>query len=317
MKNLDKMVPSGSVAEKLNSEVTVIYSETEFAGQKLPLKVQIPVYRRNPDRWHRHDGFYELVICRSGSALQECWNRNQFDMIHAGMCYLLPPGSIHRYRRINDFHHYNILCSPELLVRCLNGLETWGGSSGFFTLENDSPRIFSLGENELAVAVRIVEDIHGELFQKQPGFVEACHAEMTRLLIHLLRNCNCSDSIVDPRCDRIVSVVRMMENSCEKHHTLESLAKGTGMSISCFRHNFVLVTGLSPIAYLNRLRLKKGAMLLTLPGSVSTIASKCGMCDSNYFTKMFHRATGMTPSAFRREWTTMNMDEFMRRIDEA
>ena len=305
-----------STPERVTPEIKTITADSMFAGQQLRLKVQVPIYHRNPDLWHRHDGFYELVICRSGSALQESWNCDGFDMIHGGMCYLLTPGTIHRYRRINDFHHYNILfdakLAPVLFPRIVES-----GKNGLFATGKDKPQIFSLSEENLSAAVKIVEDIHRELFQKHPGFIEVCHADMVRLFIHLFRYCDHSDRGVDQRNDRIAAVVRMMESSCENHYTLESLAKSAGMSISCFRHNFALVTGVSPIAYLNRLRLKKGAMLLTLSGSISSVASRCGMCDSNYFTKMFHRASGMTPSAFRRQAATMDMDEFMRRFDEA
>lgn len=304
-----------SASERTAPEIKTITADSMFAGSKLRLKVQIPIYHRNPDLWHRHEGFYELVICRSGSALQEYWNCDGFDMIRGGMCYMLAPGTIHRYRRINDFQHYNILFDAEFSPALFPPDErSW--ENRFFAVGNSKPQIFSLEEDGLAAAVKIVEDIHRELFQKQPGFAEVCHADMVRLFIHLFRYCDRRESSVDPRNDRIAAVVRMMENNCENHYTLESLAKSAGMSISCFRHNFALAIGVSPIAYLNRLRLKKGAMLLTLSGSISSVASKCGMCDSNYFTKMFHRAAGMTPSAFRRQAATMDMDEFMRRFDE-
>jgi len=61
--------------------------------------------------------------------------------------------------------------------------------------------------------------------------------------------------------------------------------------------------GVSPIAYLIRVRIMRACTLLTYRDdlSVTDIAYMVGFEDSNYFTRQFHAITGVPPSAFRRQ----------------
>ncbi len=53
--------------------------------------------------------------------------------------------------------------------------------------------------------------------------------------------------------------------------------------------------------YINRQRIEEAKnALLTQPASIIDIALMTGFEDANYFTKVFKRFTGMTPSNFRK-----------------
>ena len=62
------------------------------------------------------------------------------------------------------------------------------------------------------------------------------------------------------------------------------------------------MTGRSPIDYLNvyRVEMARGKLLYG-DESVTQVALTCGYNDVSYFTKMFHRYTGVTPLNYRRE----------------
>ncbi|MBL8152587.1 MAG: response regulator, partial [Anaerolineae bacterium] len=65
----------------------------------------------------------------------------------------------------------------------------------------------------------------------------------------------------------------------------------------CFRREL----GTTPIAYLQRYRVNQSKHLLKeTQQSVTEIASYVGFSDSGYFSRIFHRETGMSPEAFRR-----------------
>ena len=81
-----------------------------------------------------------------------------------------------------------------------------------------------------------------------------------------------------------------------------------GDIISCSqvsrRHFFRLfeqAVGVTPMEYLKKLRLQKAAsLLLTTNSSVTQVAFDCGFNDSNYFSSMFRKEYGLSPSQFRK-----------------
>lgn len=65
----------------------------------------------------------------------------------------------------------------------------------------------------------------------------------------------------------------------------------------CFRQEL----GTTPIMYLQRYRINQAKHLLKeSQQTITEIASKVGFSDSGYFSRIFHRETGMSPEAFRR-----------------
>jgi signal transduction histidine kinase/AraC-like DNA-binding protein len=65
----------------------------------------------------------------------------------------------------------------------------------------------------------------------------------------------------------------------------------------CFRQEL----GTTPIKYLQRYRVKRARQLLKEnEKNITEIALLVGFSDSGYFSRVFHRETGMSPEAFRR-----------------
>ncbi len=63
---------------------------------------------------------------------------------------------------------------------------------------------------------------------------------------------------------------------------------------------FLKTYGISPVKYLNNVRLQEGIRLLTETSKpVREIAKLCGYASAGYFTKILHRQTGHTPTMFR------------------
>ena len=71
-----------------------------------------------------------------------------------------------------------------------------------------------------------------------------------------------------------------------------------------FRRCFKLHTSLSPLAYLNMMRLERAKDLLRLEPSLSVgqVALRCGFRDALYFSTAFRRSVGMSPLAYRKQY---------------
>ena len=72
------------------------------------------------------------------------------------------------------------------------------------------------------------------------------------------------------------------------------------------RQIFKKEIGLSPLDYLNELRFNNAKKLLgterTPQYKVSEISYLCGFYDVGYFTRMFRKKYGITPSDYRKEF---------------
>ena len=85
--------------------------------------------------------------------------------------------------------------------------------------------------------------------------------------------------------------------------TVSALAAECGLSEVAFRKAFKSETGLSPHAFINSLRMRYAAQLMTAGGfTVEQIAEKSGFCDAKYFSTAFKRFFGQTPSGYRRPY---------------
>jgi len=66
-------------------------------------------------------------------------------------------------------------------------------------------------------------------------------------------------------------------------------ARVCNLSESYFRKKFLETTGMSPIAYRNRLRFHEARRLYQSGHTMSAIAEKIGFCDENYLSRLYKR----------------------------
>lgn len=100
----------------------------------------------------------------------------------------------------------------------------------------------------------------------------------------------------------------MMEQTIEhirQHYmeplTLESLAEQHGIKGKYFSHLFQKYTGIGPIHYLIEYRMKVAyELLVTTPFAVRDIARNVGYSDAYYFSRLFKKHYGMSPTSLKR-----------------
>ncbi|MBV9278871.1 MAG: helix-turn-helix transcriptional regulator [Chloroflexi bacterium] len=103
----------------------------------------------------------------------------------------------------------------------------------------------------------------------------------------------------------VLAAIRYLEQRYMGPITVEELAGLIGYSTTYLTRKFRQQLGISPRDYLLGLRIRRACSLLgdtRLP--IASIAAEVGFRDSHYFATRFHRAMGMTPSAFRARFGT-------------
>lgn len=80
----------------------------------------------------------------------------------------------------------------------------------------------------------------------------------------------------------------------------QDIASAVGVNPNYLNRIFRQEMRLSPLEYLNRLRIRKAKELLSqTQDTVTRIASQVGFDDAAYFSRVFHRLTGKSPQQFR------------------
>lgn len=78
--------------------------------------------------------------------------------------------------------------------------------------------------------------------------------------------------------------------------TISTLAKISGVSETYYRKLFARIFGVSPLKYINNLRLSQASsMLKTGYYSIEQVANQCGYTDSKYFTTSYKKLYGHPP----------------------
>jgi AraC-like DNA-binding protein len=101
--------------------------------------------------------------------------------------------------------------------------------------------------------------------------------------------------------DLVDKVIKLMQDNIQQTITLRQMADFSCRSITHFSSLFKKKTGLSPIEYFNHLKIQKACQYLAFTAmSVKELAFCVGIEDQYYFSRMFTRLMGISPSAYRK-----------------
>lgn len=90
------------------------------------------------------------------------------------------------------------------------------------------------------------------------------------------------------------------ENMMEEDFDVQQFSRMMGMSKSSLVRKLKAITGLTPLHFIQTMRLKRAAALLKEGISVSDAAAQVGMYNMSYFSKLFRKEFGVVPSEYRK-----------------
>lgn len=99
--------------------------------------------------------------------------------------------------------------------------------------------------------------------------------------------------------DYVVEVQGIMLEQYNKALDIEELARSSGTSATRFYQSFRWHTGLSPHKYFTKIRMDASLRLLAhSPASILDVAHSVGYMDEYYFSRLFKKHMGLTPTEF-------------------
>lgn len=100
--------------------------------------------------------------------------------------------------------------------------------------------------------------------------------------------------------DAVDISIEYMQNNLDKSLTLEEIASSINLSVSHYSSVFRKKTGYSPVVYFNHLKIQHACQYLHFTTlRINEIASKLGIEDPYYFSRMFTKIMGVSPLEYR------------------
>ena len=109
--------------------------------------------------------------------------------------------------------------------------------------------------------------------------------------------------LIKPKGDETFEAIKQyVLDNCDKKMTSNTIANGIHVSKTALYNSVKKHTGGTVNEYINTVKIEKSkTMLLETDMSIETISEKLGFSSSAYYSILFKKLTGSSPSVFRRE----------------
>ena len=250
--------------------------------------------------WHSHEGF-ELVFLLDGATAYE-FSGQGVVALHGGHFLVVPPGLVHR--GLHDVRAPCTICGLALKVSRPSGWKTSTFTPSDLGLLRKA--LVNAGQkvHPFNTALRwLVQQLMKETgsYPDNPHRAEAgiaLRALICAVLVEAMRQI-----LVPPAEPRefVAAAITYLRQHLEEPVRMDDLVRHVGFSRARMFDMFKAQTGLTPNDYLQRLRVDKAQEQLRQTNlSVTEIGLATGFSSAQYFSTVFARYTGVSPTAFRK-----------------
>lgn len=251
---------------------------------------------------HWHDDL-EFTIILKGK-MTYCVNGKSY-VVHEGQSIFVNSQQMH-YGYSNDGSNCSFICiliHPSLL----SSIERLKYAY-LIPLYTDPKHPFFILDSSIPWQRNVIEILHN-IYQlcniKTDGFELHVMSLLYTLCFNLWDNFKTDKTYEELPFDKNLGILREMVGYIQHNYQHKIKLNDIATAGKVCRSNcckiFQSILQKSPIAYLNEYRLDKSIELLhNSTYSITEIALQCGFSSSSYFTEIFHREIGYTPSEYRK-----------------
>lgn len=214
----------------------------------------------------------------------------------------------------NEFHtvECNRLLAPNLVVVsfvCDSKAMDYFISHKIIYCDNQCKQYFDsiITEGKNSFSTDLGDPWYKELVLKEDRPFATLHqikASIEQLLIHLIRigdkKVSLSTTIRTKENQiKVQNTIEYLNQNIDKNLTLEQICHYSGMGRSLLLKLFREETGWSVIEYYCRMKIEKAKLMIRNgEGNFSIISQKLGYNSIHYFSRQFHKITGMSPREY-------------------
>lgn len=153
-----------------------------------------------------------------------------------------------------------------------------------------------------AVLYTIFKKIVNEKYQKKPMFEKMINACLMEFFVELCRITKLK-SMSDEKSEIIDRVCEEMLANYSEQKEVSFYADMCFLSVGRFHKVFKSHTGMTPIEYINNIRVSRAKeLLINTDMRMSEIAEKVGFSEQNYFSRIFKKHTGLSPKKYASQY---------------
>lgn len=275
------------------------------AGEQVGLPALIHISRVRSQvasrvTWHSHQG-YELLFLLEGATAYEFTNHSTVEL-HGGHFLVVPPDVVHR-----GVHNVRSPSTIFGLALDISHFRDWKGTTFAaadlrqirMALEKGSRKVHPFSNSLRWLARRLAEET-GEYSlnpraQEAPAMIRALLCAVLFEAVRQMLN-----PPTQPK-EFVSAAVTYLREHLQEEVRMADLVRHIGFSRARLFDIFKAQTGLTPNHYLQRLRIERAQeQLKGTQLSITEIAHATGFSSGQYFSTVFIRYTGLSPSSYRK-----------------
>lgn len=252
---------------------------------------------------HTHKDFNELVIVMDGSAIHIVNDEEYF--INKGDVFVVGNNTAHGYKNADNLRICNVMYRHEIFSSAQDIAQS-AGFHALFVLEPCITKEYSF-QNRLKLSHNNYETVKAITDSMLNEYEHKYECRKTMLALHFMnlaatlsRLYRFDDSSGEQDIINIARAASYIENHFNEDISVTELAEYSHYSVRHFIRMFSKTYHAAPLEYIINLRVNHAcAMLKNTNLTMAEIASHCGFDDSNYFSRIFRKRMGCSPTEYR------------------